>query len=281
MRYNFIVYPREDLNLQARKHWFLRPACLPISPLGLIFTIPYILSFFLENSRFYDIIRYMDTQIQKTISEASNTINSLSKVNQDNSFFGMGSFMTIILGVLVAIVLWFIAVYNSFIKKRNIVDEAWSDIDVQLKRRYDLIPNLVETVKGYAAHEKDTLNAVIEARAKASSINIDAKDATPEQMLAFSKAQTGLSGALSKLFALSEKYPDLKANQNFLELQREITDTEDKIQAARRFYNGTVRNYNTSLQLFPSNIVGKMFNFNSREFFEAIDEERNNVKVKF
>jgi len=233
----------------------------------------------------------MDTQIQKTISEASNTINGLSGdlsnlnikdlTNQGNSFFGMGTFMAIILGVLVAIALWFIAVYNSFIKKRNIVDEAWSDIDVQLKRRYDLIPNLVETVKGYAAHEKDTLNAVIEARAKASSINIDAKDVTPEQMLAFSKAQTGLSGALSKLFALSEKYPDLKANQNFLELQREITDTEDKIQASRRFYNGTVRNYNTSLQLFPSNIVGKMFNFNSREFFEAVDEERENVKVKF
>jgi LemA protein len=122
---------------------------------------------------------------------------------------------------------------------------------------------------------------VIEARAKASSMNIDVKNATAEQMLAFSQAQTGLSGALSKLFALSENYPDLKANENFLELQREITDTEDKIQAARRFYNGTVRDFNTALQIFPSNIIGKIFNFKERNFFEINNDERENIKVSF
>ncbi len=198
-----------------------------------------------------------------------------------DSGFNFGPF-SIILGILGAIALWVIATYNSFIRKRNTVDEAWSDIDAQLKRRYDLIPNLIETVKGYAKHEKETLTGVVEARSKASAINIDIKNATPEQMLMFSKAQESLSGALSKLFALSEKYPDLKANENFLELQRELTDTEDKILAARRFYNQMVRDFNTALQLFPSNIVGKVFNFKERNFFEIKNEkERENVKVSF
>jgi len=181
-----------------------------------------------------------------------------------------------------ALVLFVIGLYNTLVKMRIRVDEAWSDIDVQLKRRYDLIPNLVETVKGYAKHERETLDAVMEARSKASQVKIDAGSATAEDMAAFAKAQQGLSGALSKLFALSESYPDLKANQNFLQLQDELSDTEDKIQASRRFYNGTVREYNTKIATVPSNIIANIFGFTKREFFEVDDEsQRENVKVSF
>jgi len=181
-----------------------------------------------------------------------------------------------------ALVLFVIGLYNTLVKMRIRVDEAWSDIDVQLKRRYDLIPNLVETVKGYAKHERETLDAVMEARSKASQVKIDAGSATAEDMAAFAKAQQGLSGALSKLFALSESYPDLKANQNFLQLQDELSDTEDKIQASRRFYNGTVREYNTKIATVPSNIIASIFGFTKREFFEVDDEsQRENVKVSF
>lgn len=188
----------------------------------------------------------------------------------------------IILAIIAGLIFFVIAIYNTLVKMRVRVNEAWSDIDVQLKRRYDLIPNLVETVKGYAKHERETLDAVIEARAKATAINIDASNVTHEQMAQFAGAQDGLTGALSKLFALSENYPDLKANQNFLQLQTDITDTEDKIQASRRFYNGTVREYNTKVQTVPSNIVAGMFNFTKREFFEVENEkERKNVKVDF
>ncbi len=183
---------------------------------------------------------------------------------------------------IVVLVLMVVGIYNSLVKMRLRVDEGWSDIDVQLKRRYDLIPNLVETVKGYAKHESETLTAVMEARSKATAINIDAGSATAEDMAAFAGAQEGLSGALGKLFAVSENYPDLKANQNFLQLQNDLTDTEDKIQASRRFYNGTVRDYNTKVQTVPSNIIAGMFGFTLREFFEIEDEqERKNVKVEF
>jgi LemA protein len=187
----------------------------------------------------------------------------------------------IVLLIIVALVIFVISIYNSLVKMRIRVNEAWSDIDVQLKRRYDLIPNLIETVKGYAKHEKETLDEVVEARAQATKINVDIDNATAEDMAAFSQAQQGLSGALGKLFALSENYPDLKANQNFLQLQNDLTDTEDKIQAARRFYNGTVREYNTKIATVPSNIVAGLFNFKRREFFEAEDNERQNVSVKF
>ncbi len=189
----------------------------------------------------------------------------------------------IILIVVVLGLLWLAGLYNSLVQKNVRVDEAWADIDVQLKRRYDLIPNLVETVKGYAKHEMDVLTAVVEARSKASSLSIDIANATPEQMEAFANAQQGLSGSLGKLFALAESYPDLKANENFLELQREIRDTEDKIQASRRFYNGTVRDLNTAVLSFPANMIAQKFNFHKREFFNLDEksEERENIKVSF
>jgi len=186
-------------------------------------------------------------------------------------------------GIIVVLVIAIIALYNGLVRLRVRVEEAWADIDVQLKRRYDLIPNLVETVKGYAAHEKETLTAVIEARSKASAINIDAKGVTAEQMATFASMQSGLTGALSKLFALSERYPDLKANENFLELQRSLEDTEDKIQASRRFYNGNVRDYNTKLEVVPSNFIADWFKFEKKAFFELAEgsEEKENVKVQF
>lgn len=183
----------------------------------------------------------------------------------------------IIIGVIVAVILiWGIAIYNGLIKLKNRVDEAWSDIDVQLKRRYDLIPNLISTVKGYAAHESQTFEKVTEARNKAMQAQGtgDAK--------AQAEAENMLSGTLKSIFALAENYPELKANQNFLELQRELSDTEDKIQASRRFYNGNVRDFNIKIELFPNNIFAGMLNFTKREFFEIANEaERENVKVEF
>ncbi len=178
----------------------------------------------------------------------------------------------IILGVAAILVVWGIAIYNGLIKLKNRVDEAWSDIDVQLKRRYDLIPNLVNTVKGYASHEKEVFEKVTEARTRAMSAQSAGDKAQAENML---------SQTLKSLFAVAEAYPDLKANQNFLELQRELTDTENKIQAARRFYNGNVRDFNIKIQVFPNNIFAGMLNFNAREFFEAEEGEKEVVKVEF
>ena len=180
----------------------------------------------------------------------------------------------IIIGLIVLIVLWLIATYNGLITKRNRVDEGWSDIEVQLKRRHSLIPNLVETVKGYAKHESQVFEHVTQARAQA----ISAK--TPKEHLA---AENQLSGALKSLFAVAEAYPELKANENFGKLQDELTDTEDKIQAARRFYNGQVRDFNTKVQTFPTNLVAGAFKFTAREFFD-LDEEpgaRSDIKVEF
>ena len=188
----------------------------------------------------------------------------------------MGVGLFILLGLVVVLVGVIIGMYNSLIRLKNRVEEAWSDIDVQLKRRYDLIPNLIETVKGYAGHEKETLQNVTEARANAMKAQEggNAKDQAA--------AENMLSGTLKTLFALSENYPDLKANANFLELQRELSDTENKIMASRRFYNGNVRDFNTKLEVFPTNIIGNMLGFKSREYFEIADEkERDNVKVKF
>lgn len=191
--------------------------------------------------------------------------------------------MQIALIIVAAIAVLVIGVYNNLIKLRVRTDEAWADIDVQLKRRYDLIPNLVETVKGYASHEKETLTAVLEARSKATSMNIDVSKVTTEQMTQFSQAQSGLSGALGKLFAVAEAYPDLKANENFLELQRELVDTENKIQAARRFFNMNVRDLNIAVQSFPANIIAGMFGFSNREFFELEEgsEQKEPVAVSF
>ncbi len=178
----------------------------------------------------------------------------------------------IVLGVIFIVLLYIMVVYNGLITLRNRVKEAWSDIDVQLKRRYDLIPNLVETVKGYASHEKETFNKVIEARSKAmSATGLKEKG----------EAENALSGTLKSLFALSENYPDLKASVNFLELQKELTDTEDKIQASRRFYNGNVMDFNTKLEMFPSNMIAQMFGFKVSEFFIAEEGEKAAPKVSF
>lgn len=185
--------------------------------------------------------------------------------------------MTIVIIILAIIIIWFIAIYNGFVRLRARAEEAWSDIDVQLKRRYDLIPNLVETVKGYASHEAGVLESVTKARTEA----MEAKNSgSPE---AVQKAENALSGTLKTLFALSENYPDLKANANFLELQRELSDTENKVQASRRFYNSVVKDLNVRIDSFPAGAIGKMFGFKKREFFglDASPEERQAVKVDF
>lgn len=189
----------------------------------------------------------------------------------------------VIIIALVAIVLIGFMMYNGLVTMRLRVEEAWADINVQLKRRYDLIPNLIETVKGYATHESETLTAVLEARSKATAINIDAGSVTGEQMAALAGAEAGLGGMLGKLMAVAEAYPDLKADKNFQEMQRSLEDTEDKIQAARRFYNGNVRDYNTKLEVVPSNIIANMFHFTRKEFFELPEnsKEREPVAVKF
>lgn len=179
----------------------------------------------------------------------------------------------IVLIVLGVIILFVIFTYNAMVALRNKVQEAWSDIDVQLKRRYNLIPNLVETVKGYAAHEEEVLTKVTEARSKAINASTIEEHGAAENML---------SGALKSLFAVSENYPQLRANENFMQLQQELVDTEDKIQASRRFYNGMVRDFNTKLEVFPSNMIAGMFKFEKREFFEIEDEaEREVVNVSF
>ena len=179
----------------------------------------------------------------------------------------------IVLGLIIVLAVWIIAVYNGLIVLRNRVTEAWSDIDVQLKRRYDLIPNLIETVKGYATHERETLEKVIAARSAAMNANGKQDKAEAENML---------SQTLKSLFALTENYPDLKASQNFLQMQNDLKDTEDKIQAARRFYNANVRDFNTKIQVFPSNIIAGKLNFQKFEFFEIANAaERENVQVKF
>ncbi len=187
---------------------------------------------------------------------------------------GIGlTILLIIIAVIVIIALWLVATYNGLIKLRNRTDEAWSDIDVQLKRRHDLIPNLIETVKGYAAHESATFQKVTEAR----NMAVDAK--TPDE---HAKAENMLSGTLKSLFAVAENYPELKANENFLKLQDELADTENKVQASRRFYNGNVRDFNTKLQIFPTNLIGNILGFKKYEFFEIEDETQKAVpEVKF
>ncbi len=179
----------------------------------------------------------------------------------------------IILGVIALVILWLVFAYNGLIRRQYQVRESWSDIDVQLKRRHDLIPNLVETVKGYMTHERTVFEKVTEARTKAMGAN------TKEEKLG---AENILSGTLKTLFAVSENYPDLKANVNFLDLQRELADTENKIQAARRFYNSNVMDYNTKTETFPTNLIAGAFGFKKEEFFGLEkEEEKEPVKVKF
>jgi LemA protein len=179
----------------------------------------------------------------------------------------------IVIGViLVLIVLWLIFGYNGLVRDRNRVDGAWSQIDVQLKRRHDLIPNLVETVKGYAAHERGTFDSVTQARTQAINAQGPAQQA---------QAENQLTGALKSLFAVAEAYPDLKANQNFLQLQEEVTSTEDRIAYARQFYNDSVVSYNTRIQRFPTNFLANTFHFERRELFDAAPEDTEPVQVQF
>ncbi len=180
--------------------------------------------------------------------------------------------LNIVLIIVAVVVLWLILAYNSLVRLRNRAKEAWADIDVQLKRRYDLIPNLVESVRGYMAHERGVFEKVTEARARAMG-------AGPKDKAG---AENMLSGALKSLFAVAENYPQLRANENFLKLQDELADTENKLQAARRFYNGQVRDLNTKIETFPTNLMANSFGFSKMEFFGDIaDGERAPVKVKF
>jgi LemA protein len=178
----------------------------------------------------------------------------------------------VILAVVVLIILYAIVAYNGLVRLRNRVENAWAQIDVQLKRRLDLIPNLVETVKGYAAHEKTTLDAVIQARNQGASASGPAQAA---------QADTALTGALRQVFALSESYPDLKANQNFLALQEELSATEGRVAYARQFYNDSVLKYNTKIQQFPANTIAGVAHFGPREYFEAEEGAREAPKVQF
>jgi LemA protein len=184
----------------------------------------------------------------------------------------MTTTLWIVIAVVALVVLWFIATYNALVTLKNRVQEAWSDIDVQLKRRYDLIPNLIETVKGYVKQEKDVLTQVTEARTRAMGAQTPHDKAQAENML---------TDTLKSLFAVSENYPDLKSSQNFAQLQTELTDTEDKIQASRRFYNTNVRDLNTKIETFPTNLVAGLLKAEKREFFEAETGEREPVKVQF
>jgi LemA protein len=178
----------------------------------------------------------------------------------------------IFIGVAVALILWFIIVYNLFVKDRHLIKEAWSGIDVQLKRRHNLIPGLVETVKAYSKYERALFNEITEQRTK--TINI-------ENIKDKATAENDISGKLKSLFAVVEDYPDLKANVNFLDLQNQLTEVEDQLQYARRYYNGTVRNYNIRVESFPSNIIANIFDFNPEEFFEiTLATERRTPEVK-
>lgn len=185
----------------------------------------------------------------------------------------MSIFLIVVIAGIVIIAAWLVGSYNGFVKLRNRAKEAWSDIDVQLKRRYDLIPNLVNTVKGYASHERDLFERVTQARAKAISAQGVAEKA---------QAENALAGTLKTLFAVSEAYPELKASTNFLELQRELTDTEDKVQSARRFYNTNVRDLNIKIEAFPSNLIAKVFVFKKMELFELQEQAaKEPPKVSF
>jgi len=181
--------------------------------------------------------------------------------------------MWIVIGVVILVVLSVVGIFNSLVTLKNRVEEAWSDIDVQLKRRYDLIPNLIETVKGYAKHEAGVFQSVTEARANAMSVQNVAEQGKAENML---------SDTLKSLFAVAENYPDLKANENFMQLQTELADTENKIMASRRFYNGNVRDFNIKIEVFPNNMLAGMMGFSHKDLFEIENEaEKENPKVAF
>ena len=184
----------------------------------------------------------------------------------------MPIWLIVIIVLVVLVLLWFIGVNNSLVTLRNKVRNQFSQIDIQLKKRYDLIPNLVETVKGYAKHESETLEAVMKARASYASATTDSEKV---------EASNEMSKAVSRLLAVAEAYPDLKANTNFLDLQQQLKEIEDKIGYARQFYNDSVMVYNNKIQMFPSSIVASILKFKSEAFFQASEQERENVKVEF
>ncbi len=187
----------------------------------------------------------------------------------------------IIIGVVVLLGLWVMSMYNSMVKMDERVGSQWANVETAYQRRADLIPNLVNTVKGYAAHEKETLEAVVKARAEATSTKIDPSNLTPEKLQAFQKAQNGLSGALSKLLLVVERYPDLKANQNFLELQAQLEGTENRIAVERRKFNEAAKEYNQAIRMFPKNIIAGAFGFEKKAYFKAAEGSENAPKVEF
>lgn len=187
----------------------------------------------------------------------------------------------VIIAVLAIIALWSISAYNGLVSMDEGVQTKWADVETQYQRRADLIPNLVNTVKGYAAHESETLAAVVEARAKATSVNIDPTNMTAEQMANFQKAQDGVSSALGRLLVTVEKYPELKANENFRELQAQLEGTENRISVARRDFNESARKYNTTLRSFPKNILAGIFGFEKKSYFESHEGSDQAPTVQF
>ena len=185
------------------------------------------------------------------------------------------------IGAVAVVVIFFYATYNGFVNKEEGLKGAWADVETQYQRRADLIPNLVSTVKGYAAHETQTLNEVTEARARATSINLSADDLTPERLAQFQRAQAEVRSALGRLIAVSESYPDLKANQNFLELQAQLEGTENRIAVARKDFNAAAQQYNVSVRRFPANLVARMFGFGQKPYFESAEGAASPPQVTF
>ena len=185
------------------------------------------------------------------------------------------------IGAVAVVVIFFYATYNGFVNKEEGLKSAWSNVETQYQRRADLIPNLVSTVKGYAAHETQTLNEVTEARARAASINLSADDLTPERLAQFQRAQAEVRSALGRLIAVSESYPDLKANQNFLELQAQLEGTENRIAVARKDFNAAAQQYNVSVRRFPANLVARMFGFGQKPYFESAEGAAAAPQVTF
>ena len=185
------------------------------------------------------------------------------------------------IGVVAVVAIFFYATYNGFVNREEGLKSAWSNVETQYQRRADLIPNLVNTVKGYAAHETQTLNEVTEARARATSINLSADDLTPERLAQFQRAQAKVRSALGRLIAVSESYPDLKANQNFLELQAQLEGTENRIAVARKDFNAAAQQYNVSVRRFPANLVARMFGFGQKPYFESAEGAAAAPQVTF
>ncbi|MCI6119389.1 MAG: LemA family protein [Prevotella sp.] len=183
--------------------------------------------------------------------------------------------------LLVVIIMWAVSGYNGMVSMDESVQGKWADVETQYQRRADLIPNLVSTVKGYAAHESETLESVVKARSEASSVKVDPENITPEKLAEYQKAQSGVSSALGRLMVIVEKYPDLKANQNFLELQSQLEGTENRINVARRDFNEAAKQYNTSIRRFPKNIIAGMFGFEKKAYFEAEKGAEQAPKVEF